>query len=147
MRHLTDTARMMMLVNVFDSEDTFALPSPKVLVLSVANGPDEVRENLDAISRGDIRIPSIIVDIFEPLALFGHSMNLVRSFRIKFPGMMESGSNDENYHPVPIETSVRQDDTHSYIASYHLVKTTKGSCLDENGVCPGEFLDVSLMVV
>ena len=122
------------------------LPDPVVMVLSVVNNlgadgndsSESIRNNLDAISRGDIRIVSAIVDIFEPLGLFGHSMNLIRSFRIRIPGMGDHRCMD-SFHPVPIDMNPRQDDMNTYLGAYHLVKTIKGCSLDENGVCPGKF--------
>ena len=150
-KHFTESARFMMAMPVKlpvmgDEEDEDDVPRsqpkpPTMLILSVANNTGEststIRNNLDAIARGEIRIPSMVEDILHPLGVFGQSMNLVRSWRVRLPGRGKGG----DFHPMPIESTPERDNSSTYLGAYHLVRTVKKESEDEEEmVCPGDRL-------
>lgn len=100
--------------------------------------------NLEGMASGDIRMPSVIVDLLEPMGRFGHAMNLVSEWGMRFPGCHRRGSQFHSMRerPVimPICTSELDDHNYSYIATYHLTRTNKGANMDCWGgdLCRGD---------
>lgn len=148
-RHLTDSAKSMMVLPLFfEEDDEPKLPPSKMWILSVANtflnNPFNNSLNLEAISNGDIHPPNVVKDVLDPLGMFGASMNLVRSWRVKLPGSCgmcySTPTGNTTFHPVPINPSVERDDMDTYIGAYHLFKTKKES------VCPGDRLVLMIRV-
>ncbi len=107
---------------------------------------DEVRSNLEAISRGDLRVPMIFKDVLGRLAEFGHDTNLIHGFNVKFPGSsfpMGMGMGIEYREPwvVPIGDSVENDDLYTHLGKFYLNKTIKACAMGEDGrVCHGDRL-------
>lgn len=98
--------------------------------------------NLEGMASGDIRMPSVMVDLLEPMGRFGHAMNLVSQWEVRVPGCHRRGSplrvDRENTMLMPICTSEFDDHNYSYIAMYHLNQTNKGANMDWGDVCRGD---------